>query len=190
MFHPLQWHPKINFVPGLYKIFDEILVNACDNFQRDPDHMTYIKAEPLQILGNKDAGGSPDLVLFAFSWFLRLLISGLKVDSFSLWLCGGEHQWRGRMGLCREQWLHIACWDSQGLPNTSNRRSPSCFNYSNEARTCLKLRASTWKPLSNLSRFVSRSTRCMCLRWCLTSVEPIWCLLHAQVAGLHSKHVI
>ena len=35
---------EINFVPGLYKIFDEILVNACDNFQRDPDHMSYIKA--------------------------------------------------------------------------------------------------------------------------------------------------
>lgn len=34
---------EINFVPGLYKIFDEILVNACDNFQRDPEHMTYIK---------------------------------------------------------------------------------------------------------------------------------------------------
>ena len=31
-------------MPGLYKIFDELLVNACDNFQRDPDHMTYIKA--------------------------------------------------------------------------------------------------------------------------------------------------
>eukprot|EP00931_Biecheleriopsis_adriatica_P084093 TRINITY_DN5779_c0_g2_i3.p1 TRINITY_DN5779_c0_g2~~TRINITY_DN5779_c0_g2_i3.p1 ORF type:complete len:1238 (-),score=371.19 TRINITY_DN5779_c0_g2_i3:124-3837(-) len=34
---------EINFVPGLYKIFDEILVNAADNFQRDPEHMTYIK---------------------------------------------------------------------------------------------------------------------------------------------------
>ena len=33
----------IKFVPGLYKIFDEILVNAADNFQRDPDGMTYIK---------------------------------------------------------------------------------------------------------------------------------------------------
>lgn len=27
---------EIIFVPGLYKIFDEILVNACDNKQRDP----------------------------------------------------------------------------------------------------------------------------------------------------------
>lgn len=33
----------IRYVPGLYKIFDEILVNAADNYQRDPDNMTYIK---------------------------------------------------------------------------------------------------------------------------------------------------
>ena len=26
---------KVSFVPGLYKIFDEILVNAADNKQRD-----------------------------------------------------------------------------------------------------------------------------------------------------------
>jgi DNA topoisomerase-2 len=31
---------KISFVPGLYKIFDEILVNAADNFQRDPNQTT------------------------------------------------------------------------------------------------------------------------------------------------------
>lgn len=28
---------KIEYVPGLYKIFDEILVNAADNFQRSPE---------------------------------------------------------------------------------------------------------------------------------------------------------
>ena len=32
---------EIEFVPGLYKIFDEILVNAADNKQRDPK-MSYI----------------------------------------------------------------------------------------------------------------------------------------------------
>lgn len=26
---------EVNYVPGLYKIFDEILVNAADNKQRD-----------------------------------------------------------------------------------------------------------------------------------------------------------
>ena len=28
-------HSQISFVPGLYKIFDEIIVNAADNYQRD-----------------------------------------------------------------------------------------------------------------------------------------------------------
>jgi DNA topoisomerase-2 len=35
-------HRVVGFVPGLYKIFDEILVNAADNKQRDPT-MTYMK---------------------------------------------------------------------------------------------------------------------------------------------------
>ena len=30
-------HKTITYTPGLYKIFDEILVNAADNKQRDPD---------------------------------------------------------------------------------------------------------------------------------------------------------
>jgi DNA topoisomerase-2 len=34
----------IEYVPGLYKIFDEILVNAADNFQRDK-RMNCIKIE-------------------------------------------------------------------------------------------------------------------------------------------------
>ncbi len=34
----------ITFVPGLYKIFDEIMVNAADNKQRDPS-MDTIKVE-------------------------------------------------------------------------------------------------------------------------------------------------
>jgi DNA topoisomerase-2 len=38
----MELHPKVGFVPGLYKIFDEILVNAADNKQRDAT-MTYIK---------------------------------------------------------------------------------------------------------------------------------------------------
>ena len=37
-------HREINYVPGFYKIFDEILVNAADNKQRDPK-MDLIKIE-------------------------------------------------------------------------------------------------------------------------------------------------
>jgi len=36
---------KISFVPALYKIFDEILVNAADNLMRDPVGMDTIKVE-------------------------------------------------------------------------------------------------------------------------------------------------
>lgn len=35
---------EIEYVPGLYKIFDEIIVNAADNFQRSKD-MTYIDVD-------------------------------------------------------------------------------------------------------------------------------------------------
>jgi len=38
-------HRKINFVPALYKIFDEILVNAADNLMRDPLNMDCIKVD-------------------------------------------------------------------------------------------------------------------------------------------------
>ena len=35
-------HRKISYVPALYKIFDEILVNAADNARRDPEGMDLI----------------------------------------------------------------------------------------------------------------------------------------------------
>lgn len=38
----MEYRPNVGFVPGLYKIFDEILVNAADNKQRDPS-MTHMK---------------------------------------------------------------------------------------------------------------------------------------------------
>lgn len=33
----LMEYREVSFVPGLYKIFDEILVNAADNKQNDPN---------------------------------------------------------------------------------------------------------------------------------------------------------
>ncbi|KAI1341569.1 DNA topoisomerase [Xylariaceae sp. FL0016] len=36
----MELRPKVGYVPGLYKIFDEILVNAADNKQRDPSMTT------------------------------------------------------------------------------------------------------------------------------------------------------
>lgn len=36
---------EVKFVPGLYKIFDEILVNAADNKQRDHEGMDTIRVD-------------------------------------------------------------------------------------------------------------------------------------------------
>eukprot|EP01116_Phalansterium_solitarium_P015953 TRINITY_DN3599_c0_g1_i1.p1 TRINITY_DN3599_c0_g1~~TRINITY_DN3599_c0_g1_i1.p1 ORF type:complete len:1533 (-),score=573.08 TRINITY_DN3599_c0_g1_i1:16-4614(-) len=41
---------QINFVPGLYKIFDEIVVNAADNKQRDP------KQDYIKVVIDREAG--------------------------------------------------------------------------------------------------------------------------------------
>ncbi|KAI0971156.1 DNA topoisomerase [Xylaria arbuscula] len=46
----LMEYRKVAFVPGLYKIFDEILVNAADNKQNDPT-MSYIKVNINRELG-------------------------------------------------------------------------------------------------------------------------------------------
>jgi DNA topoisomerase-2 len=41
---------KVTFVPGLYKIFDEILVNAADNKQRDPS------MKQIKVVVNRESG--------------------------------------------------------------------------------------------------------------------------------------
>lgn len=40
----MEYRTNVGFVPGLYKIFDEILVNAADNKQRDPS-MSHMKIQ-------------------------------------------------------------------------------------------------------------------------------------------------
>ena len=40
---PRMVQKQIEYVPGLYKIFDEIIVNAVDNIQRDPKGLTQIR---------------------------------------------------------------------------------------------------------------------------------------------------
>ena len=62
---------EITYVPALYKIFDEILVNAADNKQRDPT-MSWIKVDidaekGLISVANNGKGESN---IFSFSLFL------------------------------------------------------------------------------------------------------------------------
>lgn len=53
---------SVTFVPGLYKIFDEILVNAADQKQRDPNmkHMkVFVDRDKGEISVENDGAGIP-----------------------------------------------------------------------------------------------------------------------------------
>jgi DNA topoisomerase-2 len=57
----MEFRP-VSFVPGLYKIFDEILVNAADQKQRDPNmkHMkVFVNRETGEISVENDGAGIP-----------------------------------------------------------------------------------------------------------------------------------
>ena len=46
----MEYRP-VSYVPGLYKIFDEILVNAADNMARDPKGMDQIRVDIDKVAG-------------------------------------------------------------------------------------------------------------------------------------------
>lgn len=65
----------VSYVPGLYKIFDEILVNASDNKQRDPTMdcvKVVIDVEQVYIY----------IMIWGFVHFLHLGILLVNVDGF------------------------------------------------------------------------------------------------------------
>ena len=75
---------EVNYVPGLFKIFDEILVNAADNFQRDKN-MKFIKVDidPEQgIIMIKNGGkGIPIEIHKTYNMYVPQLIFGNLLTS-------------------------------------------------------------------------------------------------------------
>ena len=75
---------EVTYVPGLFKIFDEILVNAADNFQRDKS-MRYIKVDinPEQnIIRIKNGGkGIPIEIHKTYNMYVPQLIFGNLLTS-------------------------------------------------------------------------------------------------------------
>ncbi|KAF0991154.1 hypothetical protein HZS_788 [Henneguya salminicola] len=75
---------NISFCPGLYKIFDEILVNAADNKQRDPN-MTTIKIDIDQVANSitiyNDGRGIPIVIHKEENIYVPTLIFGHLLTS-------------------------------------------------------------------------------------------------------------
>ena len=75
---------EVNYVPGLFKIFDEILVNAADNYQRDKN-MKYIKVDIIPekcIIKIKNGGkGIPIEIHKTYNMYVPQLIFGNLLTS-------------------------------------------------------------------------------------------------------------
>ncbi|CAG2113092.1 unnamed protein product [Medioppia subpectinata] len=75
----------ISYVPGLYKIFDEVLVNAADNKQRDPKGMSCIRIdidpEKNEIMIFNNGKGIPVIEHKDEKMFVPTLIFGHLYDS-------------------------------------------------------------------------------------------------------------
>ena len=75
---------EVNYVPGLFKIFDEILVNAADNYQRDKS-MKYIKVDidsEKGIIKIKNGGkGIPIEIHKTYNMYVPQLIFGNLLTS-------------------------------------------------------------------------------------------------------------
>ena len=75
---------EISYVPGLYKIFDEILVNAADNFQRDKTMnkvMIEIDAETNRISIWNNGKGIPIKIHGEYKMYVAELIFGHLLTS-------------------------------------------------------------------------------------------------------------
>lgn len=77
-------YKKIEYVPGLYKIFDEILVNAADNYQRDHSmntiNVTINKAKN-QIIIRNNGQGIPIQIHKEYNIYVPELIFGHLLTS-------------------------------------------------------------------------------------------------------------
>ena len=75
---------NIKYCPGLYKIFDEILVNAADNYQRDhrmDQLIVYIKPEEGLISVKNNGKGIPIKIHKQYNVYVPELIFGQLLTS-------------------------------------------------------------------------------------------------------------
>ncbi|ROW16813.1 hypothetical protein VPNG_01567 [Cytospora leucostoma] len=116
----LMEYKKISFVPGFYKIFDEILVNAADNKQRDKS-MSYIKVtidrENGEISVENDGKGIPiEMHKKEGVWIPELvfghLLAGSNFDDGEKKTVGGRNGYGAKLCNVFSTEFSLECQDS------------------------------------------------------------------------------
>ncbi len=153
---------EVNYVPGLYKIFDEILVNAADNFQRDKT-MSYIKVQidrEKNIISIKNNGqGIPITIHKEYNIYVPELIFGNLLTSSNYndndeKVTGGRNGYGAKLANIFSKRFTVETADSKEEKlysqiferNMSVKHEPEIKKYRKEDFTCV-----TFEP--DLERF-------------------------------------
>ena len=100
-----------SYIPALYKVFDEILVNASDNYQRDPK-MTSIDVQFDPVAGTisvrNDGKGIPVRLhetenVYVPELILGNLLTGSNFDDSEGRLTGGTHGFGAKLTFAKAQ---------------------------------------------------------------------------------------
>eukprot|EP01104_Vermistella_antarctica_P003959 TRINITY_DN1436_c0_g1_i2.p1 TRINITY_DN1436_c0_g1~~TRINITY_DN1436_c0_g1_i2.p1 ORF type:complete len:1331 (+),score=257.60 TRINITY_DN1436_c0_g1_i2:141-4133(+) len=121
----LKMEPKAKFIPGLYKIFDEILVNATDNKQRDPTGMSTIRVDIDRKQGKirvfNDGRGIPVTFhskegMYIPELVLGHLLTGSNFDDSIAKVTGGRNGYGAKLANVMSESFSVETYDSsQGL---------------------------------------------------------------------------
>mmetsp|Transcript_78448 Transcript_78448/g.139080 ORF Transcript_78448/g.139080 Transcript_78448/m.139080 type:complete len:1248 (-) Transcript_78448:91-3834(-) len=154
-------HRNISYVPALYKIFDEILVNAADNFMRDPEHMNTIKVDIDQQQGKisvwNNGKGLPVVIHKEHGIYVPELVFGnlLTSDNYNDGDCkvvGGRNGYGAKLTNIFSTEFIVETADGQKKykqrfkKNMTEKAKPEIANSKEKSFTCI-----TFKP--ELSRF-------------------------------------
>ncbi|EGC34576.1 hypothetical protein DICPUDRAFT_4475, partial [Dictyostelium purpureum] len=139
---------KVSFVPGIYKIFDEILVNAADNKQRE-ETMKFIKVEIDSANGRisvtNDGAGIPIHIHKEHKVYIPELIFGHLLtsshyDDSEKRLTGGRNGFGAKLANIFSTKFIVECADSGSKKlykqvftnNMRNKEDPKITSYSNK----------------------------------------------------------
>ncbi|KAG7397458.1 DNA topoisomerase 2-beta [Phytophthora boehmeriae] len=153
---------KINFVPGLYKIFDEIIVNACDNKQRDKSMDTLkvdIDVEKAEISVWNNGKGIPIVLhkehkVYVPELIFGHLLTGSNFDDKKKKTTGGRNGYGAKLTNIFSNEFTVETADSNTKQrykqvfenNMGKKNPPSISKWARKDFTCI-----TFKP--DLERF-------------------------------------
>ncbi|KAF1329649.1 DNA topoisomerase 2, partial [Globisporangium splendens] len=153
---------KITFVPGLYKIFDEIIVNACDNKQRDKTMDTLkvkIDAESGEVSVWNNGKGIPVVMhkehnVYVPELIFGHLLTGSNFDDKKKKTTGGRNGYGAKLANIFSNEFIVETADSNTKQrykqvfesNMGKKNPPAITSWSKKDFTCI-----TFKP--DLARF-------------------------------------